>query len=390
MIDAGDFKIGIRCSVRRQPVIHFGKYCVWRFAFQVIEAARHPSIHLLGEPIRCYLLSQGADMRRREFIGLVGGAAAWPVVARAQQAGPMRRIGALMSYAESDPEGQARIAAFKENLQSLGWIEGRNLKIESRWATSSAELINQFAKELVARQPDVILSATTPTTKSLRQQSLIIPIVFANVSDPVGSGFVASLSRPGGNTTGFINLEASMAGKWLELLKEIAPRVSHVGFVFNPTTAPYAEYYLNPFRAAARSLGVEAIANPVSGSSGLETIVAAQAQDSKGGLIVMPDSFTTAHSSEITSLAVRYRVPAVYPYRFFAKLGGLLSYGNDQLDNFRRAAAYVDRILKGARPSELPVQVPVKFDLVINLTTAKTFGLTMPPTLLAVADEVIE
>ena len=259
-----------------------------------------------------------------------------------------------------------------------------------RWATGSAELIQQFAKELVALQPDLILSATTPTTTSLRQQTLVIPIVFANVSDPVGSGFVTSLSRPGGNTTGFINLEDSMAGKWLGLLKEIAPQASEVAFVFNPTTAPYAEYYLSPFKTAARSLGVGAIATPVGNSSGLESAIAGQARDLKGGLIVMPDSFTTAHSSEIVSLADRYRVPAIYPYRFFAELGGLLSYGNDQLDNFRRAATYVDRILKGEKPSELPVQVPVKFELVINLKTATALGLIVPPSLLARADEVIE
>jgi putative ABC transport system substrate-binding protein len=330
-------------------------------------------------------------MRRRDFITLVGGAAvAWPLAARAQQPERMRRIGVLMSYAETDPEGQGRIAAFRESFRNLGWIEGRNIKVETRWATGNAELIQRFAKELADLQPDLILSATTPTTAALRQQTLIIPIVFANVSDPVGSGFVASLSRPGGNTTGFINLEASIAGKWLELLKEIAPRVTTVAFVFNPTTAPYAKYYLNPFKTAALSLGMEAIAAPVSDSSGLDSIVAAQARELGGGVMIMPDSFTTAHSSEIVSLAGRYRVPAIYPYRFYAKLGGLLSYGNDQLDNFRRAAAYADRILKGTRPSDLPVQVPVKFELVINLETAKALGLTVPPTLLAQADDVIE
>ena len=330
-------------------------------------------------------------MRRREFITtLVGGAAAaWPLAARAQEPDRVRRIGALMSFAESDPEGQARIAAFRESLRSLGSIEGSNISLVIRWATGSAEMM-RFAEELVALQPDLLLSATTPTTASLRQQTLVIPIVFANVSDPVGSGFVASLSRPGSNTTGFINLEDSMAGKWLGLLKEIAPEASEVAFVFNPTTAPYAEYYLNPFKTAARSLGVGAIATPVSNSSSLESAFAGQARDLKRGLIVMPDSFTTAHSSEIISLAERYRVPTIYPYRFFAELGGLLSYGIDQLDNFRRAATYADRILKGARPSELPVQVPVKFELVINLKTAKALGLAIPPLLLARADAVIE
>ena len=217
-------------------------------------------------------------MRRREFITtlLGGAAAAGPLAVRAQEPNRVRRIGALMSFAESDPEGQARIAAFRESLRSLGWIEGRNIDVQVRWATGGAESIRRFAEELVALQPELILSATTPTTTSLRQQTRVIPIVFANVSDPVGSGFVASLSRPGGNTTGFINLEDSMAGKWLGLLKEIAPQASEVAFVFNPTTAPYAEYYLNPFKTAARSLGVEAIAMPVSDSSGLESAIAGQ------------------------------------------------------------------------------------------------------------------
>ena len=330
-------------------------------------------------------------MQRREFITLLGGAAAaWPLAARAQRVGRVRRIGALMSYAENDSEGQARMAAFRESLLNLGWTEGRNINLEIRWAGSSAESMQRFAKELVALQPDVLLSATTPTTESLRQQTLTIPIVFANVSDPVGSGFVASLPQPGGNTTGFINLEGSMAGKWLGLLKEIAPQASKVAFVFNPATAPYADYYLNPFKAAARSLGLEAIAAPVRDSLGLESAIAGQTGDLKGSLMVMPDSFTTAHSSEIVALAKRYRVPAIYPYRFFAELGGLLSYGNDQLDNFRRAAAYVDRILKGAKPSGLPVQVPAKYELVINLKTAKALGLNVAPALLARADEVIE
>ena len=338
--------------------------------------------------VRCRL---GGAMRRREFIvTFLGGAvAAGPIAARAQEPNRVRRIGALMSFAASDQEGQARFAAFRESLRSLGWTEGRNIVVEVRWATS-AESIREFAKELVALQPELILSATTPTTASLRQQTLSIPLVFANVSDPIGNGFVASLSRPGGNTTGFINLEDSMASKWLELLKEVAPQVSEIAFVFNPTTAPYAEYYLNPFKAAARSFGVEANPMPVSNSSSLESAIAGQARDLKGGLIVMPDSFTTGHSLQIISLADRYRVPAIYPYRFFAERGGLLSYGIDQLDNFRRAATYVDRILKGGKPSELPVQVPVKFELVINLKTAKALGVTISPSLLARADAVIE
>ena len=238
--------------------------------------------------------------------------------------------------------------------------------------------MQRFAKELVALQPDLILSQSTPTTAALLQQTRTIPIIFATVADPVGSGFVASFPRPGGNVTGFTNIEPTMAGKWLELLKEIAPRVTRVAFLFNPATAPYAEYYLNPFKAAAASFAVEAIAAPVRDTSELESVVAAQAREPNGGLIVMPDTFTTAHRAEITSLAARYRLPAVYPFRFFAELGGLLSYGNDLVDNFRRAATYADRILKGAKPSELPVQAPVKFELVINLKTAKALGLDVP------------
>jgi putative ABC transport system substrate-binding protein len=303
----------------------------------------------------------------------------------------MRRIGVLMAYAESDREGHADVAAFREGLQKLGWMEGRNVRIDTRWARPrDAEARQRFAKELVALQPDLILSYGTPATATLLQQTRTIPIIFVGVSDPVGSGFVASFPRPGGNVTGFIPMEPTMAGKWLELLKEIAPRVVRAVLLFNPATAPYAEYYLNPFKAAAASFGVQAIAAPVRDASEFETAIAAQASAPNGGMIVMPDTFMNAHRVEITSLAARYRLPAVYPFRFFAELGGLLSYGHDRRDNFRRAAAYADRILRGEKPSELPVQAPVKFELVINLKTAKSLGLTVPPTLLAHADEVIE
>ena len=330
-------------------------------------------------------------MRRREFITLLGGAAAtWPLAARAQQPERMRRIGVLMGYAENDREGQAFVAAFREGLQKLGWAEDRNIRIDFRWAASDVESMQRFAKELVALQPDLILSNNTPTTAALLQQTRIIPIVFASTVDPVGSGFVASLPRPGGNVTGFIAMEDSLAGKWLELLKEIAPHVNRVAFLFNPATAPFAEYFLNPFKAAARSFALEAIAAPVRDSSELESVVAAQAREPNGGLIVMPQSFTTVHHAEITSLTARYRLPAVYPYRIFAELGGLLVYGNDRLDSYRRAAGYADRILKGEKPGELPVQFPVKFELVINLKTAKALGLTIPDKVMALADEVIE
>ena len=295
------------------------------------------------------------DVRRREFITLLGGAASWPLAARAQQAERMRLIGVLMAYAESDPEGQAWVAAFREALQKLGWAEGRNIRIDTRWATPDVEAMQRFAKELVALQPDLILSQSTPTTAALVQQTRTIPIIFANIADPVGSGFVANFPRPGGNVTGFVLFEPTMAGKWLELLKEIAPRVNRVAFLFNPATATYFEYYMNSFKVAAASFGVEAIAAPVHDRSELESVFAPQAREPNSSLIVMPDSFLNAHRVEITSLAARYRLPAVYPYRLYTKVGGLLSYGNDVFDNYRRAAGYVDRILKGEKPSELPV-----------------------------------
>jgi putative ABC transport system substrate-binding protein len=331
-------------------------------------------------------------MRRRDFISLLGGAAvAWPIAARAQQPERVRRIGVLMGYPANDLEGTAFFAAFREGLDRLGWVEDRNTRFDTRWATADdAEARQRFAKELIALQPDLILSNNTPTTAALLQQTRAIPIVFATVSDPVGSGFVTSLARPGGNVTGFQTAVGSLAGKWLELLKEIAPSVSRVAFLFSRATASYAEAYLNPFKAAAASLAVEAIAAPVRDISELESVVAAQARAPSGGLIVMPDSFTDVHRAEITSLAARYSLPAVYPRRIFAELGGLLSYGVDQFDNYRRAASYVDRILKGERPSELPVQAPIKFELVINLKAAKALGLDVPVHLQQRADEVIE
>jgi putative ABC transport system substrate-binding protein len=329
-------------------------------------------------------------MKRREFITLLGGAAAaWPQAARAQQAERMRRIGVLMAHAESDPEGQAFVAAFREGLQKLGWTEGRNIRIDTRWA-AEVELMQGFAKELIALQPDLILANNTPTTAAVLQQTSTIPIIFAVVADPVGSGFVASFPQPGGNVTGFNVSEPTLAGKFVELLKEIAPHVARVAMLFNPATTPYRDIYLNPFKAAAASFAVEAITAPVHDRSELESVVAAQAREPNSGLIVMPDGFMNVHRAEVTSLAARYRLPAVYPYRFWAELGGLLSYGPDQIDNFRRAATYVDRILKGAKPSELPVQAPVKFELVINLKTAKALGLDVPLFFQQRADEVIE
>jgi putative ABC transport system substrate-binding protein len=330
-------------------------------------------------------------MRRREFITFLGGAAAtWPLAARAQNPVRLRRVGVLMSFAESDPAAQARVGAFREGLRKLGWTEGDNIRIDIRWAASDEALMQRFAKEIVALRPDFILSQNTPTTAILLQQTRTIPIVFAAVSDPVGSGFVASIPRPGGNVTGFTNIEPTMAGKWLELLKEIAPRVNRVAFLFNPVTAPYAEYYLSPFKAGAASLSLGAISAPVRDISELKFAIAAQAHTPNGGLVVMTDSFLLTHRAVITSLAARYSLPAVYPFRSFTEQGGLLSYGNNVPDSFRRAATYADRILKGAKPGELPVQAPVKFELVINLKTAKALGLTVPLQLQQRADEVIE
>jgi putative ABC transport system substrate-binding protein len=326
-------------------------------------------------------------MRRREFITLLGGAAvALPAWAQDR----VRRIGVLMAFAENDREGLVRVAAFQEGLEKLGWVEGRNIRIDMRWATADVESIRRAAKDLVTLRPDLILSNSTPTTAALLQETRTIPIVFAVVSDPIGSGFVTSFARPGGNATGLTNIEPTMGGKWLELLKEIAPRVERAAFLFNPTTATFAEYYLSPFKAAAASFGVAAIVASVRDRSELDSVIAQQAREPNGGLIVMTDSFTSVHRGEITTLAARHRLPAIYPFRFFAELGGLMSYGNDLLDNFRRAAIYADRILKGAKPAELPVQAPVKFELVINLKTAKALGLDVSMILQQRADAVIE
>src|SRR6516162_5276187 len=330
-------------------------------------------------------------MRRRDFIKAIAGSTTWPLAAHAQQVYHMRRIGVLMGYPENDLEGPAFFAAFREGLQKLGWIEGRNIRLDTRWVSpEDAEARQRFAKELVALQPDLILSSVTPTTAALLQQTRTIPIVFATVSDPVGSGFVASLARPGGNVTGFQAMVGSLAGKWLELLKEIAPRVTRVAMLFNPAVAPYAESFLNPFKAAASSFAVKAIAAPVRDLSELESVVAAQTREPNGGLIVMPDTFTDVHRAEIASLAARSGLPAVYPRRIFTEVGGLLSYGIDQLESYRQAATYADRILKGTKPGELPVQAPVKFELVINLKAARELGLDVPAQLQQLADEVIE
>ena len=303
----------------------------------------------------------------------------------------MRRIGVLMAHTENDTEFKDYLDAFRQGLQKLGWIEGRNINIDTRWgALDDAEMRQRSAKELIALRPDIILTQNTPPTASMLQQTRTIPVIFVIVADPVGSNFVASLARPGGNATGFTIMEPTITGKWLELLKEIAPHVNRAAFMFNPATAPYVKIYLDTFKAAAASYGVEMILAPVHDKADLDTVIATQAREPNGGLIVIPDGFLNVHRAEIISLAARYRLPVVYPWRFFPQQGGLLSYGSEMRDEFRLAASYVDRILKGEKLGELPVQAPVNYELVVNLKTAKALGLTVPPSLLDRADAVIE
>jgi putative ABC transport system substrate-binding protein len=291
------------------------------------------------------------QLNRRDLItALAGAAAVWPLGARAQQAAAMRRIGVLNGLAETDAEAQAWDAAFRKRLEELGWIDGRNVRIDYRWGAGSVDRMQLFAKELVRLDPDVMLAVTTPATAALQRESRVIPVVFAIVSDPVGSGFVTSLASPGGNITGFINIEASLSGKWLELLREIAPAVTRVGFLFNPQTAPYARYYLDTFRSAAAAFAIEPIETPVHGTAEIETVIAMLARDARTGLILMPDTTVAVYRETIISLANRYRLPAVYPFRFLVTAGGLMSYGIDLSDLLRGAAGYVDRILRGAKP----------------------------------------
>jgi putative ABC transport system substrate-binding protein len=325
-------------------------------------------------------------MQRRSFIGtLAGGVFALSSGALSQSA--RRRIGVLFALAESDRQAQARLAAFRGELQKLGWTD---ITIDARYvASNDAETHQQYAKELVALQPDLILAQNTDATGALLQQTRTIPIIFTIVADPIGNGFVASFPRPGGNVTGFVTSEPTLGGKWVELLKEIAPTVTRVLVPFNTATSS-AEYWLSSVKSTAALLGIDVSATFVRDTSELELVVAAHAHAPFGGLVVFPDAYITGHRLEMTSLAARYRLPTVYPFRFFAESGGLVSYGTDLLDNFRRAAIYADRILKGAKVSELPVQAPEKFELVINLKAAKTLGLDVPLQLQQRADEVIE
>ncbi|HLX17880.1 MAG TPA: ABC transporter substrate-binding protein [Bradyrhizobium sp.] len=322
---------------------------------------------------------------------LVGGAtAAWPAAARAQQPAGMRRIGMLMGYRESDPAGQSEIAAFRGTLAKLGWTEGTNLRIELRWGAGDADRIRTFAKELVDLRPDVILSQGSGPTSALAGETRTIPIVFVTVGDPTASGLVTTFARPGGNITGFAVDDAAQGGKWVELLKEIAPGTVSVALLWNPATGPSPQRYMPFIQAAASSLAVEVGAAPVHAKDEIEGIIAAQARVPGGGVIVMPASFNTLNRDLIIALAARYKVPAIYTNPFFAESGGLISYGANYAEQFRQVAVYIDRILKGAKPADLPVQVPTRFELLINLKTAKALGLTVSPTLLGRADVVIE
>jgi len=328
------------------------------------------------------------DQKRREFITLLGGAAAaWPLTARAQQGERMRRIGVLMNLAADDAEGQARLAAFVHDLQQLGWTDGRNVRIDVRWVPGDAHLFHRYADELLALAPDAILASATPSVQALQQVTRTVPIVFANVGDPVAMGVVRSLARPGGNITGFTPMEYGFAATWRELLKEIAPRVTRVAVLRDLTIGPA---HLSAIQAVAPSFGVELSVVGVGDVGEIERSVAAFARSLNAGLIVTSSTSALVHRDLITMLAARHRLPAVYPFRYFVTAGGLISYGANATDQYRRAAGYIDRILKGETPADLPVQAPTKYELVINIKTAKTLGLTVPDTLLARADEVIE
>jgi putative ABC transport system substrate-binding protein len=327
-------------------------------------------------------------MRRRDFIKGIVVSTTWPLAARAQQE-RMRRIGVLAALAEDDPEMKARLAAFRQGLEKRGWSEGSNFRIDYRFAPAGAQA-QVLAKELVALQPDVILSHSTPVTAALQRESRTIPIVFAAVADPIGSGFVASLPRPGGNITGVMQYEASITGKWLAMLKEIAPSLVRAAFVANPKTATFYNYYLQAAEVAAPSLGIEPVPTLVENATDIERAIETFASVPNGGLVLIPDITTAVHRDLIIAVAARHRIPAVYYSRALVAAGGLMSYGNDLIDLFRQAASYVDRILRGDRPAELPVQAATRFETVVNLKTAKALGLTMPPGLLVAADEVIE
>jgi putative ABC transport system substrate-binding protein len=328
-------------------------------------------------------------MKRRDFITLLGGAAAWPLVARAQQGDRVRRIGVLMPRDENDSVAKPLVSVLTRSLADLGWTDGRNVRMDLRWGRGDINRIRGFAKELVDLQPDIIVTSTTAAIAALQRETRSIPIVFAGVADPVLSGLVARLDRPGGNITGFATFEASLGGKWLELLSEIAPGLKRAAIMFNPDTG-LASTYLPLFETAARSLKVAAINAPVHGDEEIEAAVVALGREPGGGLVVRADGFMDAHRASIISAAARNNVPTVYALSEFVRDGGLLSYGVDLVDIYRRAASYVDRILRGAKPADLPVQFPTKFEMVLNRKTATALGLAIPPSILLRADEVIE
>jgi ABC-type uncharacterized transport system substrate-binding protein len=330
-------------------------------------------------------------MKRREFITLLGGAAAtWPLAARAEQGERVRRIGALMVLAESDSQSQRRIIALQQGLEQLGWTVGRNLVIDYRWGISNPEQARATTLELLSLAPDLILANAVSALRGAQQATRTVPIVFTGVSEPVAQGFVASLARPGGNTTGFTNLEPSVGSKWVELLKDIAPRVTHVAVMFNPASTSIAAQFIRSVEAAGAKFGLETVEAPVHELAEIEVVLMRLGREPGVGLIFPPDTFTGLHHKLIVELAARYRLPAIYPFGYFAAAGGLVSYGPDVTDQFRRAATYVDRIFRGETPGDLPVQQPTKFEFVINLRAAKPLGLTVPDKLLVAADEVIE
>jgi putative ABC transport system substrate-binding protein len=329
-------------------------------------------------------------MRRREFISLLGGVAARPLAARAQQAQRMRRIGVLFGFAEIDLDVKSWFAAFRGALAKLGWTEGSNFRIELRWAGDDLDKMKTFAKELVDLRPDAILSVTTPVTDTLVRETQTIPIVIVTVADPISSGFVTNLGRPGGNVTGFALYEPSMGGKWLELLKRIAPGATRVALLFNPTTSVPIKFYMASIQAAASSFTIQTSSAPVHAQDEIEGVIAALAGNPGAGLIVMPDLFNTINRDLIIAVAARYRIPAIYFFRSFADSGGLISYGPDFAEQYPRAAEYIDRILKGEKPGDLPIQMPMKVPLIINLRTANALGLDVPLGLLNAADEIIE
>jgi putative tryptophan/tyrosine transport system substrate-binding protein len=331
---------------------------------------------------------QFGQLQRRDFITLLSGAAAWPLTVRAQQPKRMRRIGVLMGFAEDDPGLKARLASFRQGLESLGWSEGRNVLIDYRFAASRVDRFQALAKDVVALQPDVILAQGTAITAALQRESRAIPIVFVTVSDPIGSGFVASLARPDGNLTGLLMYEGSIAGKWLAMLKEIAPGLTRVALLASASTA--YDYFVRAATAAAPSLAIELVPSQIRNATDIERAIESFARMPNGGLLLPPDNTTIVDRDLIVALAARHRLPAVYALRIFVTAGGLMSYEADQIDMFRHAASYVDRILNGAKPADLPVQAPTKYETALNLKTAKALGLTVPPTLLVAADEVIE